>query len=205
MPSMKKHKLIICSIIVIIQLFICLFTYWQCAGKEPESLTLDKFYLKKDGTEMVYLDSSYDADARILTTDSFTLNKGSYTVTVSYECNLNADAIYGTSARVYSTHKDISISPMKGEVLLPSTSGQVSFDIYSPYDDSPSTLEIGLIGNGIFLDDANGTKYILVKDAQITSNPSKTARHITGRMLLVLLILDLSVTIMFMVPVTIKR
>ncbi|MBQ6588698.1 MAG: hypothetical protein IJI01_08470 [Butyrivibrio sp.] len=161
--------------------------------------------MKKDGTEMVYLDSSYDADARTLTTDSFTLNKGSYTVTVGYECNLNADAIYGTSARVYSTHKDISISPMKGEVLLPSTTGQVSFDIYSPYDDSPSTLEIGLISNGVFLDDANGTRYILVKDAQITSNPSKTARHVAGRMLLIWVILDLSSTIMIMVPITSKH
>ncbi len=193
---MKKHKLVICSLIVIIQLFICLFTYFRYAGKESETLTIDKFYLKKDGTEMVYLDSSYDADARILTTDSFTLNKGSYTVTVGYECNLNADAIYGTSARVYSTHKDISISPMKGEVLLPSTTGQVSFYIYSPYNDSPSTLEIGLIGNGTFLDDANGTKYILVKDAQITSNPAQTARHIAGRLLLIWFVVDLVLLVM---------
>ncbi len=197
---MKKHTIIFCSF-MIIQLFICLFTYWHYAGKEADTLTIDKFYLKKDGTEMFYLDSSYDADARTLTTDSFPLNKGSYTVTVSYECNLNPDAIYGTSARVYSTHKDISVNPMKGEVLLPSTTNQVSFDIYSPYNDSLSTLEIGLIANGAFLDDANGTKYILVKDAAITSNPSQTAWLLSGHMLLLFIALDLAIQAMLLVPV----
>ncbi len=177
--------------VLLAQIILCIIVYWRCLEAEPSSISLDEFYSKRDFSELVYLDSSYDDNNRTITTDSFFLDKGNYSVTVNYENNLKPDAIYGASARIYSSHKDISFSPMKEYVLLPSTQNSVSFEIYIPYNNCPTTLTISLISNGTFLDDANGTKYVLVKDALISSDKDKSAVFFAERLFMIFILLDI--------------
>lgn len=188
---MKKHIKVLVGLTVFVQIILCFIVYWRCLSAEPSSITLDKFYSKRDSSELVYLDSSYDADNRTITTSDFVLDKGNYTVTINYECNLNPDAIYGVSAIVHSSHKGIFFSPMKKYVLLPSTSNTVSFEIFIPYNDCPTTLTIELINNGTFLDDASGTKYVLVKDAQFSFDKDNSARYFAGRLFMIFVLLDI--------------
>ncbi len=190
-------KKIIIVTVSLIEIAICVLLYLINIRSDRYTHEIDKFYWKYDGSELVYLDTSYDEDARHLYSDSFKLDKGFYIVTVDYDTNLDPDATYGTEAKLKCRKDNIEVNPMEGYVLLGSNSKQTSFEVYVPYNDCESDLHIYLWDNGAFPNYANDLKYILINGATIEKDNSHTARNITARGIVLFIILDAALLFVF--------
>jgi hypothetical protein len=183
-------KLILSVALITIELITVLSSFFLIKARANNTnLILDSFYSSLTGEQQHYIESSFNLDERYIESETFQLDKGFYQIDLIYQSNMPSDASFGASVYLDGRYNDMIFFPMEDYVYL-DESGKVHFETYIPYDECDITMIIQLEDdNGLqFINDK--TRYVLVDNAHIQSDPRKTTLYCIGRMFIIFAVFD---------------